>query len=93
MAATTNPLHGAHHVSTTPQISSQTFTIAGILVTIQGLSELPSNASSVACLWLLHPRLQTRESMFPLGAQIIDTYNKSRPSKSTKAPPKQLTLY
>lgn len=74
MAATTNPLEGTH-TSADPTVSSQTFTIAGILVTVHGLSELPSSATSVACLWLLHPRLQKRETMAPIAAQVISTWN------------------
>lgn len=74
MAATNNPLDGTH-TSASPTVSSQTFTIAGILVTVHGLSEIPSSATQVACLWLLHPRLQKRESMAPLAGQIISTWN------------------
>lgn len=80
MAATTNPLHGTH-TPASPTVSSQTHTIAGILVTVHGLSEIPSNASSIACLWLLHPRLQTKETMAPLAGQIITTYNSQNKSK------------
>lgn len=74
MAATTNPLHGTHS-ATDPAVSAQTFTIAGILVTVHGLKELPSNVSSVACLWLLHPRLQKKETMAPIAGQVISTWN------------------
>ncbi|KAH8710155.1 Alpha/Beta hydrolase protein [Phaeosphaeriaceae sp. PMI808] len=74
MAATTNPLHGTH-TATNPTVSSQTHTIAGILVTVHGLSELPPSTSSIACLWLLHPRLQTRETMAPIAAQVISAWN------------------
>ncbi|CAO2650168.1 Nn.00g014600.m01.CDS01 [Neocucurbitaria sp. VM-36] len=73
MAATTNPLHGTHTANN--PVSSQTYTIAGILVTVHGLSELPPSASSVACLWLLHPRLQTKETMAPTAGHIISTWN------------------
>lgn len=74
MAATTNPLHGTH-TAADPVVSAQTFTIAGILVTVHGLAELPSNAVSIACLWLLHPRLQKKETMAPIAGQIISTWN------------------
>ncbi|KAF2133748.1 alpha/beta-hydrolase [Dothidotthia symphoricarpi CBS 119687] len=82
MAATTNPLHGTHSPSS-PAVSSQTHTIAGILVTVHGLSEVPSSASQIACLWLLHPRLQTRETMAPIASQIISTWNTSNKPTST----------
>ncbi|KAF2029605.1 hypothetical protein EK21DRAFT_89693 [Setomelanomma holmii] len=74
MAATTNPLHGTH-TATDPAVSSQTFTIAGVLVTVHGLSELPPSASSIACLWLLHPRLQTKETMAPIAGQVVSAWN------------------
>jgi pimeloyl-ACP methyl ester carboxylesterase len=74
MAATTNPLEGTH-TATDPTVSQQTFTIAGILVTVHGLSEIPPSTSSVACLWLLHPRLQTKETMAPIAAQVISAWN------------------
>ncbi|KAJ4372954.1 hypothetical protein N0V83_003245 [Neocucurbitaria cava] len=74
MAATTNPLHGTH-TATDPTVSAHTYTIAGILVTVHGLSELPPSASSVACLWLLHPRLQTKETMAPIAGQVISAWN------------------
>ena len=77
MAATNNPLEGASTASTA--VSSQTFTIAGILVTVHGLAELPSNLSSVACLWLLNPRLQTKETMAPIAAQLISSWNAQKP--------------
>lgn len=75
MAATTNPLHGTHGASD-PTVSSQTHTIAGVLVTVHGLAELPSSAASVACLWLLHPRLQTKETMAPIAGQVVAAWNK-----------------
>lgn len=75
MAATTNPLHGTHS-SADPTVSSQTFTIAGILVTVHGLAELPPHVPSVAALWLLHPRLQKRETMASIAAQVVSTWNK-----------------
>lgn len=79
MAATNNPLEGT---STSSTVSSQTFTIAGILVTVHGLSEVPSTASSVTCLWLLNPRLQTKETMAPIAAQIIQGWNATSPKNT-----------
>ncbi len=72
--ATTNPLHDTHP-SSAPTASAQTFTIAGILVVVHGLAELPPSVSSVACLWLLHPRLQRKETMAPIAGQIITAWN------------------
>ncbi|KAI4674936.1 uncharacterized protein J4E88_007839 [Alternaria novae-zelandiae] len=75
MAATTNPLHGTQNSSDLP-VSSRTITIAGILVDVHGLDQLPPSPSSVACLWLLNPRLQTKETMAPIARRVISTWNK-----------------
>ncbi|KAF2260050.1 alpha/beta-hydrolase [Lojkania enalia] len=75
MSATPNPLQGTHSASD-PSVSAQTFTIAGILATVYGLSELPPSAPSVSCLWLLHPRLQTKETMAPIASQVIRAWNR-----------------
>ncbi|KZM24399.1 uncharacterized protein EKO05_0010424 [Ascochyta rabiei] len=82
MAATNNPLEHTH-ASTPPTLSAQTFTIAGILVTVHGLAELPSDVSSLACLWLLNPRLQTKEAMAPTAAHIISAWN-AHPKRASK---------
>jgi pimeloyl-ACP methyl ester carboxylesterase len=74
MAATNNPLEGTH-TAADPTVSSQTYTIAGILVTVHGLSELPPSTGSVACLWLLHPRLLSKEAMAPVAGQVISAWN------------------
>ena len=66
-----NPIESASETA----VSSQTITIAGILVTVHGLSELPSSCTSVACLWLLHPRLQTKATMAPIATQVIQAWN------------------
>ncbi|KAJ9296999.1 hypothetical protein DTO271G3_4760 [Paecilomyces variotii] len=64
------------HASEPPQVSKKTFPIAGIATTVFGLDELPSQASTVACLWLLHPRLATQERMTGIAATIITDWNK-----------------
>lgn len=87
MAATNNPLEGAQ---TSPAVSAQTFTIAGILVTVHGLAELPANVSSVACLWLLNPRLQTKETMAPVAGQIISGWNARIAAGHTSSNPRGL---
>ena len=76
MAATNNPLDGTHASDHHPTISAQTYTIAGILTTVHGLAEVSPSAASVACLWLLHPRLQTKEKMAPIADDIISAWNK-----------------
>ncbi|KAF3032903.1 hypothetical protein E8E12_001629 [Didymella heteroderae] len=76
MAATNNPLAGT---SPAPTVSQRTLTIAGIHVVVHGLSELPPSCTSVTCLWLLNPRLQTKETMSPVAAQIISGWNTTQP--------------
>ncbi|KAI9736843.1 MAG: hypothetical protein M1818_005894 [Claussenomyces sp. TS43310] len=67
-----------------PAISSKTVPIAGILTTIYGLAELPDDdddgdgdgdGDAIACLWLLHPRLGTKERMTAIGTEVIRRYN------------------
>lgn len=83
MMATPNPLEKTHS-STPPEVSSKTFHIAGILTTIYGLEELPSSCDTVSCLWLLHPRLQTKEVMASIGSVCIHDWNHHRKSSSKK---------
>ena len=74
--ATPNPSAHTFDKYTPPQISTHHFTIAGILVRVYGLDELPSPCSEVACMWLLHARLQTQAAMEPIAAVIIHDWNK-----------------
>jgi pimeloyl-ACP methyl ester carboxylesterase len=76
----TNPVEFTYKDHTIPHISSQAYTIAGILCTVYGLSELTSTCRDVSCMWLLHPRLQTQECMAPFAADIITVYNKKHKS-------------
>lgn len=71
MAATNNPLEG----SSGPTVSQRTITIAGLHVVLHGLRELPPSCNSVTVLWLLNPRLQTKETMAPIAASIISGWN------------------
>ncbi|PYI30810.1 hypothetical protein BP00DRAFT_426211 [Aspergillus indologenus CBS 114.80] len=56
-------------------VSHRQFAIAGILTTVFGLEELPSEAAEVACLWLLHPRLATQERMTSIATAVIADWN------------------
>ncbi|KAF1962436.1 hypothetical protein CC80DRAFT_160974 [Byssothecium circinans] len=89
MAATNNPLQSTH-TTPPPAISTQTHTIAGILTHVHGLSELPPSTTSVACLWLLHPRLQTAETMLPIAASILHAWNSRIAGTQNINPPKGL---
>lgn len=72
--ATNNPMEKTY--PTRPaSVSKKVISIAGILTTIYGLEELPSHVRDVACLWLLHPRLQTQECMEPIAASTIVDWN------------------
>ncbi|KAI9823132.1 MAG: hypothetical protein M1832_002575 [Thelocarpon impressellum] len=44
-------------------------------MTVHGLEELPAQTKDVDCLWLLHPRLQTRACMEPVAAAAIHHCN------------------
>ena len=70
-------------------LSRKTVPIAGILCTVFGLDELPKEISDVACLWLLHPRLETHECMAGVATAVVDDWNRRLKSRvipsSTKA--------
>ncbi|KAJ4350452.1 uncharacterized protein N0V89_009073 [Didymosphaeria variabile] len=91
MATTNNPLEG--NPSDLPAISIQTYTIAGIVTHVHGLSELPPATSTVACLWLLHPRLQTAEKMAPIATAIISAWNaRIHSGRAGKNPPSLIAV-
>lgn len=74
----TNPVEFTYKDYPIPHISSQTYTIAGIICTVYGLAELSKTCKDVSCMWMLHPRLQTQECMVPFAADIISSYNKKQ---------------
>lgn len=80
-----NPLESTYSTPP-PSISSKTYHIAGILTTVYGLDELDAQCDSVACLWLLHPRLQTKDIMSPVAASFIYAWNTRRKSLSSSNP-------
>ena len=80
--ATPNPMETTYN-SDPPHISTKVFTIAGILTTVYGLDEIPSSSTQVACLYLLHPRLQTQVCMEPLARSTIHAWNQRLRSSST----------
>lgn len=66
-------------------ISRKVFAIAGISVTVFGLEELRPEASELACLWLLHPRLATQKRMIRMAnATITDWNTKIKDTPSAK---------
>ncbi|KAJ5469468.1 hypothetical protein N7539_009086 [Penicillium diatomitis] len=73
----TDPLK-SYDVAGRPQptaLSQKVYNIAGISVTVYGLDELRSQTSSVACLWLLHPRLATQARMTGIAEATIHDWN------------------
>ena len=82
MTAAPNPMEGSL-LTAAPPVSRKTFVIAGIVVTVHGLDELPQSVRRTACLWLLHPRLQTQESISPLAAACVDNWNDHDQSQGT----------
>lgn len=67
-----------HGNATVPDVDPKVFTIAGIRTSVYGLEWLPDDGCEVACLWLLHPRLQTQSCMRPIAAQALDAWEKTR---------------
>lgn len=83
--ATPNPLANTYPLSPL-SISKKRFCIAGIITTVYGLEELDAGVQDVACLWLLHPRLQTQECMEPVAASTISAWIEGKQkSKKGKA--------
>ncbi|KAJ5198384.1 uncharacterized protein N7498_007501 [Penicillium cinerascens] len=56
-------------------VSQKVYAIAGISVTVFGLEQLQPQATDVACLWLLHPRLATQERMTGIASSAINDWN------------------
>ncbi|KAM0555154.1 hypothetical protein ACHAPJ_006506 [Fusarium lateritium] len=57
-----------------PEISVKTIPMAGLLVDVYGLDELPPNVP-VSCLWLLHPRTRTRVRMHDIARRTIAAWS------------------
>ncbi|PBP15466.1 hypothetical protein BUE80_DR013801 [Diplocarpon rosae] len=77
---TPKPLADTH--SNKP-ISSKTLHIAGIITIVYGLEELPASCQSISCLWLLHPRLQTKDIMANVASSCIHDWNSQPSSERT----------
>lgn len=71
--ATPNPMADTYE-NPPRSVSKQTYCVAGILTTVYGLSELQADIHDVACLWLLHPRLQTQSCMEPIASSTIQEW-------------------
>ncbi|KAK3678882.1 hypothetical protein LTR78_001335 [Recurvomyces mirabilis] len=63
-------------------LSWRRYNIAGLLVTVYGLEELSSNATQGTCLWLLHGRGDTQDSMAYTAAALLHAwYIKRKPGQ------------
>lgn len=78
--ATPNPLGDTPPASS---VSEKTFHIAGILTTVYGLEEVSTTCTSISCLWLLHPRLQTKKIMKNVASSCIQGWNQQSGSSRT----------
>ncbi|TVY33547.1 hypothetical protein LOCC1_G008443 [Lachnellula occidentalis] len=76
--ATPNPLQDSAS-ATPPGVSLKTFHIAGILADVYGLDEVSPSCTSISCLWLLHPRLQTKQLMGTVASTCISDWNQRGP--------------
>ena len=83
--ANINPLAAGGYASQSPSASKKDFMISGMLITVFGLDELPAQATDVACLWLLHPRLNSKEGMEPIASSAISDWNNRRKEGQVEA--------
>lgn len=82
--STLNPLQNTGS-SSAGGVSKKTFLIAGLKTIVYGLDELNTEHKNVACLWLLHARLQTQESMEPLASTVLKSWNDRVKSRGGEA--------
>jgi hypothetical protein len=69
--------------SSKASITAKTIPVAGILVDIYGLDDLPASCTSISCLWLLHGRLGKKEDLAPIASNCVNDWNQQRSSAST----------
>ncbi|KAF3920291.1 hypothetical protein AA313_de0209212 [Arthrobotrys entomopaga] len=61
--------------TTDSKISKKIYHIAGIEVTIYGATEISESATSVTCLFLLHPRLETLSYVEPIALRCLQAHH------------------
>ncbi|KAI9768852.1 MAG: hypothetical protein M1840_004666 [Geoglossum simile] len=83
------PTLAGPHLSPSP-VTKKSFSVAGIITDVYGLDEIPDQITEVACLWLLHPRLQTRADMESVAAATVCDWNKRLKDGKAGASPKGL---
>lgn len=65
-------------------VSYQRYNIGGILTTIYGQDELPQRPSSIVCMWLMHGRGDTQDSMAYTAAGLLNAWNPHRKNENAK---------
>ncbi|KAL6864106.1 alpha/beta-hydrolase [Trichoderma novae-zelandiae] len=61
-----------------PNVSMTTKPMAGLLVDVYGLEELPPAPAPVTCLWLLHPRTRARGVMHDIARRAVYAWNQNQ---------------
>ncbi|OBT92392.1 hypothetical protein VE01_09266 [Pseudogymnoascus verrucosus] len=92
MASTNNPLSNTTSPSPSSFPPPKSYNIAGITVSILGLSSLPQNCTSLTILYLLHPRLQSASTMLPIGTHILTSWAAHQASLPPSHPSKSAGL-
>ena len=59
-------------------VSWRRINVTGLLVTIYGIDELPKQSGDIVCLWLLHGRGDTQDSMARCAAAFIHAWSNRR---------------
>lgn len=65
-------------------VSWQRLCVGGILVTVYGLEELARNPRAVTCLWFMHGRGDTQDSMAYTAAALLAAWNSHRRNDTQK---------
>ncbi|KAK5108668.1 hypothetical protein LTR62_008073 [Meristemomyces frigidus] len=74
-----SPLPGTHSAfKGAKPLSWRRYNIAGLLVTVYGLHELSSTATQTSCLWLLHGRGDTQDSMGHTASALLHAWYAKR---------------
>ncbi|EER23133.1 hypothetical protein CPC735_045030 [Coccidioides posadasii C735 delta SOWgp] len=63
------------YATPSPNVSKKEFVIGGILCAVYGLEELPVQCKHVSCLYVLHPRGNTMQSMKGIATSAVADWN------------------
>lgn len=74
-----SPIPGTHVAfKGVKPVSWRRLNVAGLLVTLYGIEELPNQPGEIVCLWLLHGRGDTQDSMANCAAAFLNAWNSKR---------------